>query len=210
MYVWRMDTTTGDSGLVRFHLVRHGRTLWNEEQRIQGWSDSSLSRQGEALIRSWAPAMPSFGFDAVICSDLGRTVQTATILNGSLKLPVKKDDRLRERCFGNLEGRLIDEVRTGGDIDPDLAARAGAESVDQVRSRAWYALREYAAGPWRNVLAVVHYGVLHALLKPLAGSGHPLVHGQLIKSKRMHVLGMKQGLAGIVELNVRIARQHND
>jgi probable phosphoglycerate mutase len=98
---------------VRLILVRHGQTRWNSEKRIQGWQDSELTPQARAGIQQLT--LPDLHHPVIYSSDLGRAYQSARLLADRFSAGVVQDKRLRERCFGILEGRVIDQV-------PELAA----------------------------------------------------------------------------------------
>ncbi len=80
-------------------FMRHAKTIWNEERRIQGWLDSPLSNVGRLQTCEWADRMAPMPFDRLICSDLGRAKETGEILATRLNLPVDEDCR-----FGTMFG----------------------------------------------------------------------------------------------------------
>ena len=47
---------------VPFAILRHASTAWNEERRLQGLTDTTLSATGEADARSWRLPMPAAGW----------------------------------------------------------------------------------------------------------------------------------------------------
>lgn len=98
---------SGD-GEVTFYLVRHGKTMLNTTDRVQGWSDAVLTPQGTEVVEAAGCGLADVPFSAAYSSDLGRAVQTANIIIDSNKasedLVVVTDDRLREFNFGTWEG----------------------------------------------------------------------------------------------------------
>ncbi|CAM3607077.1 Putative phosphoserine phosphatase 2 [Vibrio aerogenes CECT 7868] len=88
-------------------LVRHGQTQWNRQRRIQGWQDSPLTQDAIAQLRKLK--LPESRQPVIYSSDLGRAHQSALILAEPYGVEVLTDSRLRERKFGVLEGRVIDE-----------------------------------------------------------------------------------------------------
>jgi len=93
-------------------LVRHGRTPWNEEGRLQGWKGESLSERGKAEVEALAERLRGLKPDAVYSSDLARAVQTAETLVrlNSWNVPHIKDPRLREINHGLWEGLRVSEI----------------------------------------------------------------------------------------------------
>jgi 2,3-bisphosphoglycerate-dependent phosphoglycerate mutase len=93
---------------VPFAILRHASTAWNEERRLQGLTDTTLSAAGEADARSWRLPPPSAGWSRV-SSPLQRARRTAELLQPSAAVTV--DSALREMSFGVWEGRTIAELR---------------------------------------------------------------------------------------------------
>lgn len=90
-------------------LVRHGESLWNQENRFTGWQDVDLSDKGraEALKGGQALSRAGFEFDIAFTSVLKRAIKTCHIILEEMNLlwiPVQKDWRLNERHYGSLQG----------------------------------------------------------------------------------------------------------
>lgn len=90
-------------------LVRHGQSLWNQENRFTGWKDIDLSNQGieEAKAAGQLLKNSSFEFDIAFTSYLQRAIKTLNIIldeSSQTWLPVHKTWRLNERHYGDLEG----------------------------------------------------------------------------------------------------------
>lgn len=99
---------------VTFHIVRHGKTLFNEMGRIQGWSDSQLSPMGIKETHESGKGMKNIDFKKVYSSDLGRAVQTTDLLlshNKNRDVDIIYDPRIREVSFGMFEGDFGDNTR---------------------------------------------------------------------------------------------------
>ena len=104
-------------------LVRHGRTVWNEQKRLQGSEDSPLTAAGVAAARelgrrlaaaqTGSPRPIEHGYT----SPLGRARKTAEIVVAEINKSSSRDRRvqleddagLRERSFGVLEGLTSEE-----------------------------------------------------------------------------------------------------
>ena len=91
----------------RLILIRHGQTHWNQQRRIHGWLDSSVTEK--ALLQLQNMQLPVLNDPLIFCSDLGRAKQSAEIIARKLALPITIDSRLRERNFGVLQGQVIDQ-----------------------------------------------------------------------------------------------------
>ena len=103
---------------VKLYIARHGKTMFNTIGRAQGWSDSPLTPFGEEGIRELGVGLKAAGipFKAAYSSDSGRTIQTMDIIlreTGLETIPYKRDKRIREWCFGSLDGGYDGELFYG-------------------------------------------------------------------------------------------------
>jgi probable phosphoglycerate mutase len=93
------------------YLVRHGRTVYNTQERLQGWSDSPLTEDGLAGVRRTAEHLADRAFAAAYASPFGRTMSTAReILAHHPATPLTSEDGLREFSFGDFEARPEHEL----------------------------------------------------------------------------------------------------
>ena len=86
------------------YLMRHGRTDWNVRHKLQGRTDIPLNEEGRQMARDAHDEYLDTHFDICYCSPLIRAVETAEILLEGRDVPIVKDDRLLEMCFGDYEG----------------------------------------------------------------------------------------------------------
>jgi len=105
-------------------LIRHGQSVYNQEQRFTGWTDVGLSHQGEAEAARAGRLLLAEGldFDAAFTSLLKRAIKTLEIVSEEMGLewvPRVMAWELNERHYGSLQGRTKDEV----------AAQFGADQV---------------------------------------------------------------------------------
>lgn len=161
----------------RVFAVRHGRTAWNAEQRIQGQRDVPLDDVGHWQAARVAQALAGEGVSAIYSSDLARASQTAAALAGASGLAVRTEAALRERDFGRFEGLTFAEIEARW---PDDAARwrrrdpgfepGGGESLLAFSARCVAALQRLAAAHAGQAIAVVaHGGVLDCLYRFAVG-----------------------------------------
>jgi 2,3-bisphosphoglycerate-dependent phosphoglycerate mutase len=90
-------------------LMRHGSTLWGQENRFAGWGDTPLNEDGltEAKNAARTLAKANFSFSSCYTSELLRARQTlSALVNSGLALPANThfDWRLNERHYGALQG----------------------------------------------------------------------------------------------------------
>lgn len=94
---------------VVLYITRHGKTILNTTNRVQGWADAPLTPQGVEVAEFLAKGLKAEGVDfvAAYSSDLGRARQTARIVldvKGQGSLPLTEVPQLRETNFGSYEG----------------------------------------------------------------------------------------------------------
>ena len=90
-------------------LLRHGESLWNQENRFTGWVDVPLSDKGVEEAHTAARLLDAEGlrFDVAHTSVLRRAIKTLWIVLEDLEqmwLPVHKSWRVNERMYGALQG----------------------------------------------------------------------------------------------------------
>ncbi|MBI4755468.1 MAG: 2,3-diphosphoglycerate-dependent phosphoglycerate mutase [Betaproteobacteria bacterium] len=105
-------------------LLRHGESVWNQENRFTGWTDVDLTEKGMAEARTAAELLKAegFAFDLAYTSVLKRAIRTLwTVLDemDRMWIPVHHSWRLNERHYGALQG--LDKAQT--------AARFGDQQV---------------------------------------------------------------------------------
>ncbi len=94
---------------MNLYVVRHGKTIWNDEGKVQGITDVPLTDEGRADAKKLQELVKNLNIDVVISSPLSRARETAKILVDS-KLPINTDDRIKERDWGMNEGADITSV----------------------------------------------------------------------------------------------------
>ena len=55
---------------MELYIVRHGKTYWNDEKRIQGWADIELTESGRQVAFDSAEGMKDIHFDGIYSSPL--------------------------------------------------------------------------------------------------------------------------------------------
>ena len=91
-------------------LLRHGESVWNQENRFTGWEDVDLAPEGEQEARHAGSLFRQANLfpDVVHTSLLKRAIRTANIALTAADrhwIPVRRNWRLNERHYGDLQGR---------------------------------------------------------------------------------------------------------
>jgi 2,3-bisphosphoglycerate-dependent phosphoglycerate mutase len=103
-------------------LIRHGESVWNQENRFTGWTDVDLSDRGRDEARSAGRLLKAqeFTFDLAFVSVLKRAIRTLWIVLDEMELmwlPVRHSWRLNERHYGALQG--LDKSETAAQFGED-------------------------------------------------------------------------------------------
>lgn len=181
----------------RIGLMRHAKTQWNLDKRIQGQNDSTLCREGIEQAEKWGEILKDAGdWAKIVTSGLSRTMQTASIVNKVLHLPVERDTRLNEQDWGQWNGMtqrelLVDRAEElnrrlsmGWEFQPP-----GGENRRSVWERSSRALSELACrNPGDNILVIAHGGVIKCLLYGIMGRKFLPDEPAAIKQYHLHLL----------------------
>ncbi|MFC5522866.1 histidine phosphatase family protein [Polaromonas jejuensis] len=157
----------------RIIAIRHGETTWNVDSRIQGHLDIPLNETGRRQAKRMAQALAEEPITAIYASDLTRAWETAQYLGRALGMEVTSEEGLRERGFGDFEGKTFAEIEA---LLPDQSLRwrkrdphfapVGGESLLALRSRVVETAQRLAAEHPGELIALVgHGGVMDVLYR---------------------------------------------
>ena len=144
--------------MTTLYLVRHGETIDNVRQIMQGQTQGELTENGILQARQVAEELKDVDFEAVVASDLKRSIDTAKIVAAPHQLEVLTIPLLRERDWGGFTGRYIPDLK--GEVWPD-----DIETLENLLSRAG----EFIAYirdtfPGKKVVAVGH-GIINKAIQ---------------------------------------------
>jgi 2,3-bisphosphoglycerate-dependent phosphoglycerate mutase len=91
-------------------LLRHGQSIWNEQNLFTGWHDVDLTAKGEEEARAGGQLLleEQLDVDIVHTSLQKRAIRTANLALEAcdrLWIPTRRHWRLNERHYGDLQGR---------------------------------------------------------------------------------------------------------
>ena len=158
-------------------LVRHGETVWHLENRYAGRSDVELSDQGREQARALARWAGTARLDALWCSELRRSQETALPCAEASGSELKVDSRLNEVGFGQGEGLTAREMHQrfpreadAFQADPVGHPLPGGEDPRAAAGRAVACLSEIAhEHPRGRVLVVTHNSLVRLALCQILG-----------------------------------------
>ena len=138
--------------------MRHGETVDNARQLMQGQTQGELNENGVLQAKALSEQWRNRVIDAVISSDLKRAVDTAAVIAAPHGLEVVTTSLLRERDWGDFTGRYIPDLKN--EPWPE-----NVESLENLLSRAGefitYVRQTF---PGKKVLAVGH-GIINKAIQ---------------------------------------------
>ncbi|KAG1744642.1 phosphoglycerate mutase-like protein [Suillus paluster] len=159
--------------IARLYVFRHGETDWNRSRIIQGHADSQLNDLGEAQAAMTGEAFKAIHFDKAFTSDLSRASKTAEIiLQHHVDVTLVKDQALRERFLGKLQGTKGPANKSEPSIEPEEAMVG--------RCLEWYnreivpyisSLADKPDGRCRNILVTSHGWLIESFFKSMIATG---------------------------------------
>jgi probable phosphoglycerate mutase len=157
----------------RILAIRHGETLWNVDSRIQGHLDIGLNDTGRWQAERLGMALKDEPMAAIYASDLSRAHDTALAVSRHTGVPVRPEPGLRERSFGEFEGRTFAEIelelpeqaQRWRPRDPTITP-AGGESQLMLEARVLSVAGRLAAQhPGEQIALFAHGGVMDILYR---------------------------------------------
>ncbi len=153
---------------MQLFIIRHGKTDWNFQKRIQGQTDIPLNEEGIKQAKQAKEILHHENIHIIFSSPLTRAKQTADIINEDAKVPIRYDKRIIERNFGKFEGITKQDI-SNEEIE-DLwrynkpKQYLQAESVQDFYSRIFDFMEEIRKNYTdKNVLLVIHRAVAIAV-----------------------------------------------
>ena len=156
---------------MRFYLIRHGQSTWNQQNRIQGHSNPPLSAKGRGQVERLISRLKREKVEKIIASPLKRAHESAEILAKGLQIPFHTKRDLREIYLGTWEGKTPEEINhlynNGYQkwlTTPSKTKIPKAEKISDFCKRAVRVFQEIVSSEKKERIAIVtHGGILSAL-----------------------------------------------
>jgi 2,3-bisphosphoglycerate-dependent phosphoglycerate mutase len=143
--------------MAKLFLLRHGKSLWNKQNRFTGWVDVPLAHEGWQEAKKAGDLLKDIAFDVAFTSHLARAIDTQSMIfrqntaspvpicvhpdnqnispfenhlgNKSEEFPVYKNiTALAERKYGDLQGLNKEEVEKKFGTEQFLQWRRGYDT----------------------------------------------------------------------------------
>ena len=160
-------------------LVRHGLSVYNDQNRFTGWKNVDLNEQGVAEAEQAVNLLESINFDIAFTSELKRANDTLDIILKGLRqeIPIEKNLALNERDYGDLVGQnKAEAAKKFGDEQVQIWRRSydipppGGESLKDTADRVIPYLNEkilpevYSG---KNIIVSAHGNSIRAIVMAL-------------------------------------------
>jgi probable phosphoglycerate mutase len=154
--------------VARLILIRHGESEGNRDRVFTRTPDVPITERGRVQVRAAATWIAArYAPSRIVASPFLRARQTAEELAAILGVPVRIEEDLRERSYGELAGQPYGILRTRADLDPDQfwAWRPpGGETLIEVAARAGAVLdRVVRTWPDDDLVVVSHGATMTGL-----------------------------------------------
>lgn len=162
---------------MKIYFIRHGKTLWNVEERYIGRTDLSLCEDGVIQLRKKWCGSP-VKFDYLYSSPMKRCVETAEIIFPEAFF--KTEASLRERDFGIFEGKRYQDLKDDENYIAFTKSHGaipipGGESRENFEKRIFEGLNNIISDAGnmggQTLCLVTHGGVIMHLLANLCDRG---------------------------------------
>lgn len=157
-------------------IFRHGETEYNRTHRFQGHLDIPLNSKGIEQAKLLIPPLSQQGIEAILSSDLSRSIDTAKIITTAMSIPLFQNPCYREAMLGQAEGLTVDEIkiRFGDDLmrlwrssrpEDSNIAYPGGETGQQVLARVLPNLEQFLnTSSFQRIGLSTHGGVIRRLI----------------------------------------------
>ena len=144
--------------MTTLYLVRHGETVDNVRQIMQGQTQGELTEHGREQAAEVRELMRDKQIDAIVSSDLKRSVDMARIIAEPHGLIVNQTPLLRERDWGGFTGRFIPDLKD--EVWPD-----DIESLDCLLERAQRFLEYIMTNYEGQAVVAVGHGIVNKAIQ---------------------------------------------
>ena len=145
---------------MRLILVRHGESVGNFENRLQGQHDYELTELGREQSLRTAERLAAMGASALYSSPLSRALNTAETVAERLGVEARVLPALSEYHFGEMSGATYREIRErfGAVANPAERVYPGEEGRDVFFKRVTEALWRIVEEHEGETVAVISHG----------------------------------------------------
>lgn len=143
------------------YLIRHG---LDDESKIGGWSDVSLTNDGIIQVENAKEFLKNISFKKIISSDIKRAKETSLIINKEFNKEIIFTSKLREQNKGDYNGILKEKISDDDYFKGNISiydTYPNGESLLDLYFRIENLM--LSINTWDNNLLVTHRGVINMI-----------------------------------------------
>ena len=160
--------------MTKLYLVRHGETVDNVNQILQGQTPGMLNDKGREQAHEVALRMKDAKIDAFVSSDLNRSIETCEIIAEPHGMLVRTTPLLRERDWGSFTGKFIPDLK-------DKTWPDDIETLADMKTRARKFMEWLKAEYPNKVVLAVGHGIINKAIQSVY-TGKPMNEIQKMKN----------------------------
>ena len=157
-------------------FARHGETKFGKQERIEGWSSSSLTSLGRKQAKILAKFCKQKKVTKIYASPLKRAQQTAFEVSKLCGLKVSTQKILKEVCYGSFDGKVKEELKRlkvweereknlFKFIHPGFYKRHNGESYEMLLKRLKPFFNKLIREKEIAIIVISHLGVVRSAVK---------------------------------------------
>lgn len=130
-----VNKPAASDGEVTLYFARHGKTLFNSFDRVQGWADTPLTADGVQVAKYLGEGLKNIKFDRFYTSDAGRQRETMAVILKQAGVTHYNNTELpglREVFFGGFEGGFNADM--GNATARQMGLKNGGELLKQMKA----------------------------------------------------------------------------
>ena len=188
-------------------LVRHGETLLNRENRVQGTTDIELSDRGRVQAEKLAESLRGERIERIVSSPLKRAYETALAISRFHGTPIEAHPNLQELNHGDFENMTIEELREKHmpvlrqwASDPASVVMPNGESLRDLQERAWAVVHDIAREA-RDAVVVTHNMTIRTIICRIQGLDMQHIRGLHVDLASKTFVDFRSGKGTIIMLN---------
>lgn len=163
---------------MNIYLVRHGQTIWNNEDRYHGTIDIELDEVGIKQAEAIAARLRHCSIRQIYSSNLRRALQTANAIQHHTGAELKIVPELQDINLGQWEGKRWKDIKVEYDgflkdwfRDIVNIPAPDGESYKDLQDRATRSVMQIADSGLDNIAIVTHGAVIKTLVSTYLGVG---------------------------------------
>ena len=158
--------------MAKLILVRHGKTEWCKQKRIQGALDIPLNFEGQEEACKVAGELSKLNIHAIYSSSASCCLSTAHEIAAQCKIKIKKTNELNELNYGIWQGLLEKDVKkryrkqySAWRASPTSTHPPNGESIREAYDRAVSAMHKIIDKHKDANVCIVSHDVVFSLIK---------------------------------------------